>query len=127
MSIPNAIGQLEAPLSAPKYGTLIPNRIFVGGIRHVYSSFNFDMQLLIIFYTQWRHNGVRTVPCILGVWKRKIDQNHRRPSGRQQRLRFCHIRNRTGSTATTKRGKFIRTGHINNIGFFCPNQLDQPN
>ncbi|XP_012157976.1 protein boule isoform X7 [Zeugodacus cucurbitae] len=23
---------LEAPLSAPKYGTLIPNRIFVGGI-----------------------------------------------------------------------------------------------
>lgn len=32
MSIPNAVGQLEAPLSAPKYGTLIPNRIFVGGI-----------------------------------------------------------------------------------------------
>ncbi|XP_037041208.1 protein boule isoform X1 [Bradysia coprophila] len=32
MSIPNVAGQLEAPLSAPKYGTLIPNRIFVGGI-----------------------------------------------------------------------------------------------
>lgn len=26
-------GALEAPLAAPKYGTLIPNRIFVGGIR----------------------------------------------------------------------------------------------
>ncbi|XP_017957344.1 protein boule isoform X3 [Drosophila navojoa] len=25
-------GALEAPLAAPKYGTLIPNRIFVGGI-----------------------------------------------------------------------------------------------
>lgn len=24
---------IEAPMSAPKYGTLIPNRIFVGGIR----------------------------------------------------------------------------------------------
>ncbi len=35
MSIPNVAGQLEAPLSAPKYGTLIPNRIFVGGIRYV--------------------------------------------------------------------------------------------
>lgn len=26
-------GQLDAQLAAPKYGTLIPNRIFVGGIR----------------------------------------------------------------------------------------------
>ncbi|EDW37796.1 GL15077 [Drosophila persimilis] len=25
-------GGLDAPLAAPKYGTLIPNRIFVGGI-----------------------------------------------------------------------------------------------
>jgi hypothetical protein len=33
MTAPNATGHLEAPLSAPKYGTLIPNRIFVGGIR----------------------------------------------------------------------------------------------
>lgn len=30
MSAPNAAAQLEAPLSAPKYGTLIPNHIFVG-------------------------------------------------------------------------------------------------
>lgn len=35
MSAPNTAGPLEAPLSAPKYGTLIPNRIFVGGIRYV--------------------------------------------------------------------------------------------
>lgn len=26
-------GQLDAQLAGPKYGTLIPNRIFVGGIR----------------------------------------------------------------------------------------------
>lgn len=26
-------GHLDAQLAAPKYGTLIPNRIFVGGIR----------------------------------------------------------------------------------------------
>lgn len=32
MTAPTATGQLEAPLAAPKYGTLIPNRIFVGGI-----------------------------------------------------------------------------------------------
>ncbi|XP_055376789.1 protein boule isoform X2 [Condylostylus longicornis] len=36
MAIPNALPaatpQIEPPLSAPKYGTLIPNRIFVGGI-----------------------------------------------------------------------------------------------
>ncbi|KAH8327868.1 hypothetical protein KR067_001191, partial [Drosophila pandora] len=31
-------GALEAPLAGPKYGTLIPNRIFVGGIRWVSSS-----------------------------------------------------------------------------------------
>lgn len=32
MAVSNATGHLEAQLSAPKYGTLIPNRIFVGGI-----------------------------------------------------------------------------------------------
>ncbi|KAL1377460.1 hypothetical protein pipiens_016244, partial [Culex pipiens pipiens] len=32
MAIPNAAGQLEGALAAPKYGTLIPNRVFVGGI-----------------------------------------------------------------------------------------------
>lgn len=104
MSIPNAIGQLEAPLSAPKYGTLIPNRIFVGGIRHVFK-LEFEVQLLIIVYPQWWHNRVWTVPCIFGVRQRKIDENHRRQSWRKQRIRFCHIRNGTGSTATAKRGK----------------------
>lgn len=33
MAVSNANGHLDAHLSAPKYGTLIPNRIFVGGIR----------------------------------------------------------------------------------------------
>ncbi|KAL5291667.1 BOLL family protein [Megaselia abdita] len=32
MAAPSATAQIEAPLSTPKYGTLIPNRIFVGGI-----------------------------------------------------------------------------------------------
>ncbi|KXJ83612.1 hypothetical protein RP20_CCG003839 [Aedes albopictus] len=32
MSIPNPAGQIEGALAAPKYGTLIPNRVFVGGI-----------------------------------------------------------------------------------------------
>ncbi|XP_055914431.1 protein boule isoform X2 [Eupeodes corollae] len=32
MAAPTGPAQLEAPLAAPKYGTLIPNRIFVGGI-----------------------------------------------------------------------------------------------
>lgn len=35
MAAPSATAQIEAPLSTPKYGTLIPNRIFVGGIRFV--------------------------------------------------------------------------------------------
>lgn len=34
MAITNTTnGQLDAQIGAPKYGTLIPNRIFVGGIR----------------------------------------------------------------------------------------------
>uniref|UniRef100_A0A2M4AYM9 Putative nucleolar protein fibrillarin nop77 rrm superfamily n=1 Tax=Anopheles triannulatus TaxID=58253 RepID=A0A2M4AYM9_9DIPT len=32
MSLPNPAGQLDGALAAPKYGTLIPNRVFVGGI-----------------------------------------------------------------------------------------------
>lgn len=32
MAIPNPAGQIEGALAAPKYGTLIPNRVFVGGI-----------------------------------------------------------------------------------------------
>uniref|UniRef100_A0A182Y0X7 Uncharacterized protein n=1 Tax=Anopheles stephensi TaxID=30069 RepID=A0A182Y0X7_ANOST len=32
MSIPTPAGQLDGALAAPKYGTLIPNRVFVGGI-----------------------------------------------------------------------------------------------
>lgn len=32
MSIPNPAGQIDGALAAPKYGTLIPNRVFVGGI-----------------------------------------------------------------------------------------------
>jgi len=43
MSAPNTTGQIEAPLSAPKYGTLIPNRIFVGGIRWA--------KILLLYYT----------------------------------------------------------------------------
>lgn len=35
MAAPNTAGQMESQLAAPKYGTLIPNRIFVGGIRWV--------------------------------------------------------------------------------------------
>lgn len=35
MAVTNTTGgQLDAQLAAPKYGTLIPNRIFVGGIRY---------------------------------------------------------------------------------------------
>lgn len=74
-------GQLDAQLAAPKYGTLIPNRIFVGGIRWasgyidpfaIVSNKSIIINVLIWFflsvtfsYFQWKFNSGDTTEAEL--------------------------------------------------------------
>lgn len=56
MAVSNANGHLDAHLSAPKYGTLIPNRIFVGGIRWAVYIFCLFFYFSIFNWALWWHN-----------------------------------------------------------------------
>lgn len=63
MAIPNPAGQIEGALARPSMG----------------HSFQTESSS----WHKWRYDGSGTVPVILLVRQRQVNENHRRPGGRQ--------------------------------------------
>ncbi|XP_037906930.1 protein boule isoform X2 [Hermetia illucens] len=65
MTAPNGTAQIDPSLSAPKYGTLIPNRIFVGGI----SSDTTESELCRVFSAYGNVKSTKIIVDRAGVSK----------------------------------------------------------